>query len=532
MHETLTDLTNPRWLNRRSFIKNTGWLAGAAVWASRGIGAVKQHAKFRGYPFTLGVASGDPQPDGVVLWTRLAPQPLYDDSGMPKETIAVSWEVAEDDGFKKVVRKGTTNATVEWAHSVHVEVDGLKPDRWYWYRFKAGSETSPVGRTRTTPATDATPKKMKFAFASCQHYEHGYFTAYEHMLKEDVDLVCHLGDYIYEYPVNFRWRYGKEVRKHVGPEIETLPQYRARLAQYKTDRDLKNMHAACPWLVTWDDHEFDNNCANDISEEVDKKISKDTFLKRRANAYKAYYEHMPLRKSALPKGPNMELYRKISYGKLAEFFVLDTRQYRTDQPCGDRNGPQCKGAFDPKGTLLGDKQESWLKGGLGKSPATWNVLAQQVMMARVDRVAGPRFAYSMDQWPGYEVNRRRLLKFFENRKIANPVVLTGDIHSNWANDLVIDFDKQKTRTVASEFVGTSITSGGDGQRFPRDLKATYAENPFVKFHNGERGYITCTVTPDKWQTAYRTVEYVTRPGAPIRTRKTVNVEAGKPGLQV
>lgn len=528
MHESGYELSNAGWLNRRSFLRQTGWLAGAAVWASRGVGAVKQHPRFRGYPFTLGVASGDPRPDGVVLWTRLAPKPLAGDGGMTKQPVAVSWEVAEDEKLSKVVRKGSIVATPDWAHAVHVEVDGLKPDRWYWYRFKAGNEVSPVGRTRTTPTAEATPAKMKFAFASCQHYEHGYFTAYEHMLNEGVDLVCHLGDYIYEYA---RGRRAGDVRKHIGPQIETLDQYRARLAQYRTDPALKNMHAACPWLVTWDDHEFDNNYANDISEEVNKNIKREAFLKRRANAYKAYYEHMPLRRSALPKGPDMKLYRKVSYGKLAEFFVLDTRQYRTDQPCGDRNGPQCKGALDPKGTLLGAKQEKWLTGGLAKSPATWNVLAQQVMMARVDRAGGDRVAYSMDQWPGYEVNRRRLLKFFHDRRISNPVVIGGDIHSNWANDLIADFDKLDSKVVGSEFVCTSISSGGNGARTPRGLKALLSENPFVKFHNAERGYVTCTVTPKKWETSYRCVEYVTRPGSPVHTRARFVVEAGQAGLR-
>lgn len=523
MHETSHDLTDAGWLNRRSFLAHTGWLAGAAVWATRATGAVLQNPKFSAYPFSLGVASGDPASDGFVLWTRLAPKPL-EGGGMPAQSVAVAWEVSENEKFTKVVQQGKTDATPDWGHSVHVEVEGLQPDRWYWYRFKAGTEVSPVGRTRTTPPADTTPQSMKFAFASCQHYESGLYTAYEHMLKEDVDLVCHLGDYIYEYAGKDR-----RVRKHAGPETTTLFGYRQRLAQYKTDKALQNMHAACPWLLTWDDHEFDNNCANDISEE--RGVKKGPYLKRRAQAYKAYYEHMPLRRSALPKGPNMQLYRKVSYGQLAEFFVLDTRQYRTDQPCGDRNKPPCKAVYDPKATLLGDAQEKWLTGGLAKSPGKWNILAQQVMMARVDRKAGKDIAYSMDQWPGYEVNRRRLLKFFRDQKIANPVVLTGDIHSNWANNLIVDFDDLESKSVATEFVGTSISSGGNGAARPRNLKQTLAENPFVKFHNAERGYVTCSVTPKQMESSYRCVEYVTRPGSPIHTRAKFVVEDGKPELQ-
>jgi alkaline phosphatase D len=344
------------------------------------------------------------------------------------------------------------------------------------------------------------------------------------MQREELDFVFHLGDYIYEYA-----GIDNRVRKHVGPEITTVDDYRNRHAQYRADPALQNMHAACPWMVTWDDHEFDNNCAGSISEEPG--VATADYLKRRANAYKVYYEHMPLRRASLPKGPDMQLYRKVSFGQLAEFFVLDTRQYRTDQPCGDGNKPPCEGVYDPQATLLGDRQESWLNNGLVKSPATWNVLAQQVMIARVDRMAGEEVAYSMDQWPGYEVNRRRLLKFFHDRKISNPVTIAGDIHSNWANNLIADFDDLDSQVVATEFVGTSISSGGDGTSEPKNLDATLSENPFVKFHNAERGYVTCSVSPKQWRSDFRTVPYVTRPGAPIVTRASYVVEEGRPGLQ-
>jgi alkaline phosphatase D len=239
---------------------------------------------------------------------------------------------------------------------------------------------------------------------------------------------------------------------------------------------------------------------------------------------------MPLRRGSIPDGPDMRLYRRISFGRLAEFFVLDTRQYRTDQPCGDGNKPPCDAVYDPRATLLGGRQRDWLLGGLGTSPATWNVLAQQVMMARVDRAPGERVAYSMDQWPGYERERRQLLRSFDERRIANPVVLAGDIHSNWANDLIADFDDLDSRTVATEFVGTSITSGGDGARAPRDLDRLLAENPFVKFHNTQRGYVRCEVSPAGWRSDYQVVEYVSREAAPLVTRASFVIEAGKPGL--
>jgi alkaline phosphatase D len=511
-------------LKRRSFLTGSASLALAALTREHAFGSVTRTPVFAADPFSLGVASGDPAPDGFVLWTRLAPSPLEGDGGMPAQAVEVSWQVAEDETMKSVVAKGTAVATPEWGHSVHVEVPGLRPDRWYWYQFKAGSAVSPIGRTRTFPTADALPDRLRFTFASCQHYEMGHFTAYEHMLREAPDVVLHLGDYIYEYAGA-----GNRVRQHHGPETTTLHGYRTRLAQYRTDPALQAMHAAAPWLVTWDDHEFDNNCANDISEEKD--VSRDDFLRRRAASYQAYYEHMPLRRSALPKGPDMQLFRAVPFGRLADFQVLDTRQYRTDQPCGDGNRPPCPESLSAQGTMLGATQLGWLLDRLARSPAQWNVLAQQIMMARVDRKAGPEVTHSMDQWPGYEFERRRLLRAFAEQPGKNPIVLTGDIHSNWANNLIADFDDLGGRTVATEFVGTSISSGGDGPLEPNNLVATYAENPFVKFHSAERGYVSCEVTAKEWRTRYQAVEYVSRPGAPLHTRATFVVQSGRPELQ-
>jgi len=485
------------------------------------------------YPFKLGVASGDPAPDGMVIWTRLAPDPIQG-GGMPPEDVLVHWQVARDERMTQVVRQGTATASQAWAHSVHVEVQGLEPDRQYWYQFKAGPDVSPVGRTRTAPAPHTMLKSFRFAFASCQHYEYGYFTALRHLADEDLHAVVHLGDYIYEYGVN-----KKSPRQHNSNEIVSLDDYRNRYALYKTDTDLQAAHAAFPWIVTWDDHEFDNNYAGNISEEEGPShsgkpgIEIDTakFLARRAAAYQAYYEHMPLRRSALPHGPFMPLYRNVSYGQLAQFSVMDTRQFRTDQPCGDWHKPLCAEAFDPKATLLGDVQEKWLCDGLTASPARWNILAQQVMMARVDRVPGEVVKYEMDQWAGYEVGRKRLLQFLDDHQVANPVVLTGDIHSNWVNDLKVDFDDENSKTVATEFVGTSITSGGNGGEKGKDTDGVLADNPFVNFYNAERGYIRCELTPDKWQSDFRVVPYVTRPGAPVSTRASYVVENGTAGAE-
>ena len=509
-------------LKRRSFL-HTSSLAAAAVWSGRALGVAQEQVKFAAYPFTLGVASGDPAPDGFVLWTRLAPKPLEAGGGLGDAPVKVAWTVAEDEGMTKVVAKGVESAVPQWGHSVHVEVAGLKPDRWYWYQFKAGSEVSPKGRSRTMPVAGSLPERLRFAFASCQHYETGLFTAYEHMAREDLDLVFHLGDYIYEYA-----GIDKRVRKHHGLEITTLDDYRARHAQYKTDPALQAMHAAVPWAVTWDDHEFDNNCAGDISEEPG--VTTADYLRRRAAAYQAYYEHMPLRRSALPKGADLLLYRGLEFGTLASFSILDTRQYRTDQPCGDGTKPQCPEALSADATLMGLEQREWLFRRLSGSTAKWNALAQQIMIARVDRKPGDEVGYSMDQWPGYEAERRRLLTFLRDHPVKNPVAFAGDIHSNWANELVADPDHAEAPSVATEFVGTSISSSGDGVAEPKSLAETYRENPFVKFHNAERGYVTCEVTPQTWRTDFKTVPYVTRPGAPLNVRASFVVEDGRPVL--
>ena len=509
-------------VSRRGFLRASVSLSAAVLWGGCATGVVRRRVAFSGYPFSLGVASGDPAPDGFVIWTRLAPNPL-EGGGMPTERVEVSWIVAEDEQLTKVVRSGREVASAEWGHSVHAEVAGLAPDRWYWYQFKCGAEVSPVGRSRTTPAAGAVPKSFRFAFASCNHFETGYFTAFEHLARENADVIIHLGDYIYEDGGK-----DKQIRKHLGGEIRTLTEYRNRYAQYKLDPALQLAHACAPWLVTWDDHEVDNNYAGEISEHFDVRPRQ--LLERRAAAYQAYYEHMPLRRSSVPVGPDMQLYRRVSFGDLAEFFVLDARQYRSDQPCGDVRQPPCPDSYSPKASMLGKEQRDWLFRGLGGSSARWNVLAQQVMMARVDRKNGPLEEFSMDQWPGYEFERNKVTQFFMDRKVRNPVVLTGDIHSNWANELTVECDSDYEYPIAAEFVGTSISSGGDGRRKPVGLDKTLYENPFVKFHNAERGYVMCEVSPNHWRTDYRVVEFVTKPGAPIKTRATFHLEDGSSRL--
>ncbi len=495
--------------------------------------------RFLADPFALGVASGDPRHDSVVLWTRLCPQPLLPEGGMPAEPVDVAWELATDDGMRAVVARGTVSALPELGHSVHVECTGLAPDRHYWYRFRAGDAASAIGRTRTLPLPDAMPARLRFAFASCQHWEQGLFTAYADMARQDPDFVVHLGDYIYEYA-------GKDglVRKHVGGKLTALGDYRMRHAQYRSDPLLHGMHAQCPWFVTWDDHEVENNYADAVSEK--KGVTAEEFLRQRAAAYRAYYEAMPLRRSSLPKGPSMRLHRRATFGRLAELSVLDTRQYRSDQPNGDgRRKPLNDAARDPRNTLLGAEQKRWLCDGLVASRAVWNVLAQQVMMglvsfpapkpkdgAAVDASA-PRHderGYSMDQWPGYAHERADLLRFLAARKIANPIVLTGDIHANFVNDLRIDDADARAPIVATEFVGTSISSGGDGTDASKELAALQEFNPGLRFLDRRRGYVLCEVTADEWRSDYRTVDVVTKPGGKTGSAARFTVRAGRPGV--
>jgi alkaline phosphatase D len=506
-------------MRRRAFLARTGQCA-ALTFASPYF-ALGQPA-MADNPFTLGVASGDPLADAIVLWTRLAPKPIEGGS-MPAERVEVDWQVATDERMSNVVKKGRTSASPDLAHSVHVDVRGLEPARWYWYQFRAGSHVSPIGRTRTAPDPRKQLDKLSFAFASCQHYETGYFTPYRHMAQEELDLVVHLGDYIYETA----GRTGR-VREHTGSEIMSLADYRNRYALYRLDPDLQKAHALFPWIVTWDDHEVDNNYADDKPEDG---MARDRFLERRANAYQAYYEHMPLRRESLPRGSKMRLYRRLPFGDLAEFSVLDTRQYRTDQPCDDGNKPQCAAALAEDATLLGRDQERWLLDGLRRSSAKWNIIAQQVMMAKVDRIPGPDQGYAMDQWSGYEAARRRILNFLNERKPSNPVVITGDIHSNWVADLKVDFANPKSGTVGTEFVGTSISSGGDGADSQPIVDKYLPENPHVHFYNNQRGYVRCVVTRDRWQSDYRVVPFVSKPGAEITTRASFVVENGRSGAQ-
>ena len=509
-------------MDRRLFVSDLARYAALCAVVPN-IWRVTARPHFADDPFSLGVASGDPTPTGGVLWTRLAPRPMEPDGGMDGLRVVVDWEVADDEAFTKIVKKGRATAAPELAFSVHIDVDGLLPDRWYFYRFRAGDAVSQVGRLRTTPADGAT-SALSFAFASCQHWEQGHFTAYEHMAREEIDLVAHLGDYIYEYAGNSR-----NVRMHQGLEVRTVDDYRRRYAQYKTDPLLQAAHRRCPWIVTWDDHEVDNNYAGLVGE--NGMESTEQMRARRAAAYQSWWEHQPVRVPRVQSWADLNITRSVNWGALARFWVLDTRQYRDDQACGDGTQPICAEAGESQRTLLGAAQEQWLVQGIGASRAHWQVLAQQIMMGPYDAAAGDEVRTSMDQWSGYPAARNRLLNEVAKRAPNRTVAITGDIHSNWVNELRSDFSRPDTPVVAAEFVGTSISSGGNGGDVPAArLDGMKRENPHLKWYENRRGYVKCTVDQQVWRADYRSVPYVDKLGAPIMTSSSWRVERGRAGI--
>lgn len=521
----LEHLLNSR-IGRRRLLIGAGAMTSLAL-ATQFSRRVIAQPRFSDYPFKLGVASGDPLPRSVVLWTRLAPDPL-NGGGMPQHNVSVQWQIATNESMRHIVRSGIEIAVPELAHSVRVDVRGLEPHRWYWYQFKVGNEVSPIGRTRTAPSRGDRLNRFRFAFASCQAWESGYYAAYKHMAQEDLDLVVHLGDYIYEGASN-----AQALRPHEGnSEPVTLEGYRNRHAQYKTDPDLQAAHAAFPWTFTWDDHEVDNDWAADSPQDPALQ-SREMFLKRRAAAFQAYYEHMPLRELNQPQGADMRLYRRLTFGDLVEFNVLDTRQYRSNQPCiyNFPNALDCPERQEPSQTMTGKQQEQWLYRGLAQSPAKWNILANQTILAQYDYTPGVEKSFNMDQWDGYVAARQRLLDFLAQRRPSNPVVITGDWHSSWVNDIKLDFDNPDSKTVATEFVGTSISSGCP---WTFDIEAALAENPWVKYFNGRlRGYVRCDVTHKRWQTDFRLLPQsqpsgttVSSPNAPITTAATFELPNG------
>lgn len=483
---------------RRSFLLDAARLTAAASTGavfSSGVAAAGN-----AYPFSLGVASGSPLPHSVILWTRILPDPLNAALVSPI-ALTVRWEVAEDEAFRKVVAQGSAVASPALAHSVHVDAGGLKPERWYWYRFMLGDAVSPVGRTRTAPAGDVLPAQLKLVVASCQHWEFGHYGAHRHIAAAAPDLVAFLGDYIYEWgPYQLR----HPQRAIRSDESFTLAQYRARYAQYKSDRDLQSAHHAAPWIVTWDDHEV----ANDYAGDIDERLSND-FAARRAAAYQAFYEHMPLRLAPPQAGRfgAMRMYQRYDWGRLARFHVLDNRQYRSKLPCSKpgRGGSNvvlaraCAELRDPARTMLGTEQEAWLAQGLMSSRAQWNILAQQTPMAQssgVPVLVPDDGRFWTDGWDGYPVARKRLLDTLVSSGANNPLVLAGDVHTFYASELRRDFGRPASKSnpvAAAELCGTSITSSSRPQGRTQE---NVERNPHMLYGRSDRrGYMLVEVTP-------------------------------------
>jgi alkaline phosphatase D len=482
------------------------------------IASVPDAAGIATAPFALGVASGDPLPTSVILWTRLLQDPA-EANDVGEEDRAVRWEVATDEAFEQVVASGIEPTSLEFGHSVHVDAEGLEPDTRYWYRFRIGEFTSPVGRTRTAPADDAAVDQLTIAFASCQLRTAGHWTAYPHLVADEPDLVLFLGDYVYEYP-------GGEGSLAVPLDAEpaSLEDFRRLYGAYKRDVGLQAAHAIAPWVVTWDDHEVENNYADDVAE---KPADQATFADRRRAAYQAFWEHHPVR-IAPPDDGGLDLYRRVRWGTLADVFVLDGRQYRTDQVCNDQtasNRNDCPEIDDEAGTMLGTEQEAWLVDGLTSAEATWKVLAQQTVMKAL--VLGD-IVLNVDQWDGYPAARRRLLSTIRDEGIDNVVVLTGDIHAGGAADLRFPDATTEGDVVAHELVATSISSPGIGA-----LADALPLGPIgLAYANfSDHGYCRCTITPDTWTTEFVIVDSIESPTAGSSVDATVEIAAGTPGIQ-
>jgi alkaline phosphatase D len=524
----MTDLQRLTSIERRRFLRHT-WTGVSASLALALIPGRELFAtqRFGTNPFTLGVASGDPTPHGIVLWTRLAPEPA-DPTRLGHRSIPVRWRVATDARMHRVVAHGTATAAAALAHSVHAEVDGLKSGRDYFYQFDVRGEESAIGHFRTAPRADEFLRELRFAFATCQDWSSGYYTAYRDMLANDLDLVLHLGDYTYEYGIGSTPR--GPAPDGFGLETVDLRTYRLMHTLYKLDPDLQAVHATFPFLVVWDDHEVQNDYSGRAPE---WDVPSPAFDARRAAAYQAYYEHMPIRAS-VARGPfdHLRIYRRVPYGRLAEFTMLDDRQYRTDNPCGDGESYRCEEAVAGEYTMLGERQERWLARGFRQSDAAWNIVGQQLLLAELEHATIDQNWFWNDAWDGYPLARRRLLTEVVESAVRNPVFLTGDWHSTFVNDLKTDFKDPNAAVVATEFVTPAITSGGDGTPYGPYYAPMIPFNPHIKYYEGDRrGYFKATVTRRQMRLDLRFVTSVENPDGTGYTDASWIVENGVPGAQ-
>jgi alkaline phosphatase D len=540
-------------VDRRRFLIGAAAVAAAAVaWrplAAGASGLVPANTLPAGL-FSLGVGSGDPLPDRVVLWTRLAPDPL-NGGGMPAGDVAVDWEMATDPSFDEIVAQGSAVAPEALAHSVHVDAGAgpdrpLDPNTWYSYRFRVGDQVSPIGQTRTAPATDADVPSMTFAFASCQSYAAGYYHAHRFLSQEpDLDLVLFLGDYIYEGGGQSTLL-GRDVP---GGEAATLVGYRNRYALYRSDVDLQAAHQRCPWVTVWDDHEVDNDYAGDVPQDDVSQGNETTeaFRQRRAAAYLAWWEHQAVRMPA-PVSPDLEIYRSLTWGRLASFFAIDGRQYRDDQSqcppviAGQPLAERCDSALDDQRSMLGDQQEAWLFGGLRSSTATWNVIGNQTVFAATPlSLQGLPTGFNLDQWDGYPASRQRLLDVLAEPEVRNPLIVTGDIHAAGAGYLLRYYDDSDRRVggtivrrqaggriVGHEFVGTSISS-----TFPAALAGVFgsvaSQIPWITYADAtKRGYVTVRLEPTSAIGRWRQVADARAATTTVSTAHTWQVPAEEP----
>ncbi|MFN3820287.1 alkaline phosphatase D family protein [Blastomonas sp.] len=508
-------------LNRRTLVASTfsiGILTACSTLSGR------PHS-FRRDPFTLGVAAGDPAPDGFVIWTRLAPEPLAPDGGMPPASVPVAWEVASDSAFRNIVRKGEALARAQSAHTVHVDCTGLEAHRPYWYRFHAGGATSEIGRARTLPAPGARVDQLRIASVGCQDFESGFYTAYAHLAAEpELDAVFHYGDYIYE----FGRRERNPHRIHAGDETYTLEDYRRRYAQYKQDPDLRAAHARAVFITSFDDHEVDDNWAAAIGKDDGATAA---FAARKAAALQAWREHMPVR-AALQPGHDHRYFRRFDFGNLARMHVLDTRSHRSEQLGGGQSGPVPRIDDVPSRTMLGQEQEAWLGRGLSAEHG-WNFIAQQVMVmpfdVREDGAMAP--AYSTDNWNGYPAARRRMADIIAERGLRNVVIGSGDMHQHVVGYLPTDPDDPASPALASEFLASSITSGGSGSPRHPFQQDTLQRNPHLKLLNNQRGYQLYRLSPQRWVADVKVMDQVDTPGGQLATLASFVVEQGRPGPQ-
>ncbi len=524
---------------RREFLRQALLAASASSlprWASAS-------PKLYANPFTMGVASGSPQADGMVLWSRLdaaSLAPGLTPTHPAAAPVSVHWQVAHDPGFRQPVRSGQAQALPALGYSVHVELQGLAPDRWYYYRFLLGDATSAVGRTRSLPLAQTQAQRLRFAFASCQRWEHGHYAAWRHLCAESLDLVVFLGDYIYEYASPQQPPSWPLVRRHALRTASSLDDYRDRYALHRSDPDLQAAHQHCPWLLTWDDHEVQNDYAA-----LHGQSRAGNFAQQRAAAYQAFYENMPLRASVLLHGTAglgqsgaVQVVQRCAFGNLAHFHVLDTRQHRSLQACRDPTSgagsikpSDCPELDLPTRSLLGPAQEKWLAQGLAqdaRQQTRWSVLAQQTLFSQRNFRQAPNALFSSDGWDGYPAARQRLLQTLQQQRPRNAVFIGGDIHQNYVCQVKADFQRPDSPTLASEFCGTSISSRSNTTQTKVDGVAR--RNPHVLLANCEhRGYAVVDLTPGSWRTTLRVLDDATQSEAKISTLARFGVEDSRPG---